>query len=199
MNALLRSALAAAAVGLFALPGAQALTLTDVVANDNVVDTSFSSATQISADVDFVNTQAVTLSFTLDAEDVSAGSVAFNAILREVSGGAFPGVTLGLSAGASFASVGSSVSINNAALVNVQLDAGDRIARIGLSPASNEIYLGDPFFEGATDWQVSFGGLAAGQSFTLSISPVPEPAAWHQAAAGLAVLVSLAALRRRGK
>jgi hypothetical protein len=52
----------------------------------------------------------------------------------------------------------------------------------------DEIYLGDPFVGGGTDWAIRFTQLNAGDPVTLTITPVPEPSALILLVCGLGIL-----------
>lgn len=193
------SMLGLAAACLLAAPSAHALSLSSVSDFGNAVDTTFTTATQISADVGFVNQQAVSLTFTLDSADVG-GSAMLNAILREVSGGNFGQITMSLSGGASFLPEGTVTVINGPNVVPVSFNVGATQADVALAPASHEVYVGAPLFDADTqDWRVSFGSMAAGDQFSMTISPVPEPATWQLAVAGLLAFSMLAAVKKHRK
>lgn len=184
-------------------PAAHAVSLTSVVDNGNVVDTSFSTESQLSLDLSYFNSAPVTLTYTVSAEDVLAGSVSFDAIVRQVAAGQnFNQITLGLTGGALFSLVGSASSLNNA----VPVSAGtqgifENLALVSVAGSTNEAYLGDPLLEGATEWRIGFGTLQANQTFTLIVAApaatpaVPEPASWALALGGLGLLAGVA--RRR--
>jgi hypothetical protein len=199
MNKITSSMLGLAAACLLAAPSAHALSLSSVSDHGNGVDTTFTTATQISADVSFVNQQAVALTFMLDSADVG-GSALLNAILREVSGGSFDRIALSLSGGASFLPEGTVTVINGTSPAPVSFNAGATLADVALVPASNEVYVGAPLSDAGTqDWRVSFGNLAAGDQFTMTLSPVPEPASWQLAAACLLAFTTLAAAKKHRK
>jgi len=197
MNKFTSTMLGLAAASLLAVPSAHALSLSSVSGFGNSVDTTFTTATQIAADVSFVNQQAVSLSFTLDSTDVG-GSALFNAILSQVSGGSFGQIVLGLSGGASFLPEGTVTVINGTSAVPVSFNAGATQADVTLLPGGNEVYVGAPFMDlGTQDWRVSFGNMAVGEQFTMTISPVPEPASWQMAVACLLAFTTLAAAKKR--
>jgi hypothetical protein len=199
MNKITSSMLGLAAACLLAAPSAQALSLSSVSDQGNGVDTAFTTATQISADVSFVNQQAVSLTFILDSADVG-GSALLNAILREVSGGRFDRVALSLSGGASFLPEGTVTVINGTSPVPVSFNVGATLADVALVPTSNEVYVGAPLLDAGTqDWRVSFGSLLAGDQVTLTLSPVPEPATWQLAAACLLAFATMAAAKKSRK
>jgi MYXO-CTERM domain-containing protein len=196
------AALACAALALCS-PAAQAVSLTSVVDNGNVVDTSFSTDSQISLDLSYFNSDPVTLTYTVSADDILAGSVSFDAIVRQVAAGqSFNQITLGLTGGALFSLVGSVSSLNNATPVSAGTQGiFENLALVSVAGTTTEAYLGDPLLEGATEWRIGFGTLQANQTFTLIVAApaatpaVPEPATWALALGGLGLLAGVA--RRR--
>ena len=198
MNKITSSMLGLAAACLLLTPSAHALTLSSVSDQGNVLDTAFTTASQISADVSFVNRQAVSLTFTLDNAD-AGGSAFLNAILRDVAGGSLDRIALSLSGGASFLPEGTVTVINSTTPVPVSFSAGNTRADVAL-PSVTEVYVGSPLLDAGTqDWRVSLGTMSAGDSFTVTLSPVPEPASWHLAAACLLAFTTLAAARKHRK
>lgn len=183
-------------------PAAHAVTLLSVADNGNAVDTSFSSASQISADIGFYGTAPVLLTFLTSEDDIAAGSVSFNSIVSQLGAGeTFNQVTLGLTGGALFSLVGSASSLNNAAPVSAGTNGVfENLALVSVLGSTTEVYLGDPLVEGATDWRIGFGTLQANQTFTLvmatsSTPAVPEPSSLLLALAGLSALIWAAARR----
>jgi len=75
----------------------------------------------------------------------------------------------------------------------VVLGAGGASVGIATRSAASEVYLGDALFLGATDWRIDFTGLAAGDTFRITFSPVSAPAPLALLLAGL----GLAAFARR--
>jgi hypothetical protein len=172
---------------------AQAVSLGTSTLNGNAIDTSFSTSSLLAIDLSFINALPVGLSFTIDAEDINAGGIDFNAIVREVSGSGIGSLRVTTS--------GAPISLN-VGTVRASTVEGDLLSEnffVGAPVA--EFYLGNPLFEvGPTDWRIGFAGLSAGDSFTLdlAITPsVPEPSEWMMMLGGLGMIV-LSASRRLG-
>lgn len=171
---------------------AQAIVLSTVVDNGNTVDTTFTTATHVGVDANFVSPAPVSLSFVLEAADVD-GAVSFNSILRELSGRGFGALSVRLTQGAAF-DVGSVAAIDGS---TPDVAPGPGGASVLIHPAAgiDEFYLGNPFDDGRIDWRIEFAGLAAGDTFTLTLAPVPEPGS--PALLLLGGLALLAVVRRR--
>ena len=172
---------------------AQAVSLGTSTLNGNAIDTSFSTSSLLAIDLSFINALPVGLSFTIDAEDIIAGGIDFNAIVREVSGSGIG--SLSVTTG------GAPISLNVGTVRASTVD-GDLLSENFFAGAPvAEFYLGNPLFEvGPTDWRIGFAGLSAGDSFTLdlAITPsVPEPSEWMMMLGGLGMIV-LSASRRLG-
>lgn len=183
-------------------PAAHAVSLVSVISNGNSVDTSFSTASQIAADVGFVGTAPVLLNFLVSADDITAGSVSFNSIISQIGAGqTFDQITLGVTGGAKFL-IGSASSLNNATPVTAStVGVFENLAIATAVSPTTEVYLGNPFDDGSTDWRINFGTMKANKVFTLSLStnavtPVPEPSSLALAFGGLGVLAWVAARRR---
>lgn len=170
---------------------AQALTLDGQTLNGALLDTSFSTASHVGIELSFVDDSPARLDYRLEAGD-AGGSVSFNAILRAIGGTDFSSqLRLSLGNGAVF-QVGSSYGLSG-----LDVAAGPDGAAVSLASAGlNEIYLGDPFAEGRSDWRISFGSLQAGEGFSLTVSQVPEASTTAMLAVGLLSLGLLARRRR---
>lgn len=199
-----KTLLALAAAALCASAPSHALTPGPSTLNGNLLDTSFSSASLLALDLTVFGTQATTLAFTVDADDIAAGGIDFQALIREVAGAGIGALTLSLD-GASFGVIGTSraTTLGGELLDAVAFAPSPGQATLGaatvIGDPVTELYLGNVFFEeGASDWRIEFGGLAAGATFTLDISTVaavPEPREWMLMLAGFG-LVGLSAARR---
>jgi hypothetical protein len=173
---------------------AQAITLGTSTLNGNAVDTSFSTSSLLTIDLTFINALPVGLSFTIDADDIIAGGIDFNAIVREVSGSGIG--SLSVTTGG--APISLNVGTTRAATVTGDLLSDNFFAGAPVA----EFYLGNPFFDdGLIDWRIGFAGLSAGDRFTLdlAITPsVPEPREWMMMLGGLGMIL-LSAIRQRGR
>lgn len=171
---------------------AQAVTVSSVTDNGNAVDTLFTAGTHIGVDVSFTGTSPVVLSFLLDADDIAAGVLTFDAIIREITGGDLSPLHLGL-AGASFSLAGDATALDGGALAVGGAGGG---WTLNAASATNEAYVGDPFDGGGNDWQISTAGLSAGQGITLTVSQVPEPQSMALLLAGLGLTALVRRIRR---
>ncbi len=187
MNKVLLALLAAFSI---ALP-AQAVTLESATLNGNLLDTSFSTPSLIAFDISLLNNSPLSFSFVLDADDIAAGGVDVNAILRDVSGFGIGSFTL-TAGGAPISVVTGSLL---ATTVNGDLLSNDYFAGAPVA----EFYFGNPFLEdGLVDWRIGFSGLDAGDRFTLDLATtpaVPEPREWMLMLAGIGLIGMSAAPR----
>lgn len=191
----LRMAAVALALSAAALPAAQAVTLESVVANGNTVSTDFFAPELISADIGFNANTHVTLNMTVDGTEAQQ-VVAFNAVLDQLqSGNAFSKIQLTLSDGAHFLIIGSTKTLNNLAPAFV-FEGGDS-ALIRLPVPEAGVYLGNPFGGQELDWYIALDGLSAGQSFSLTVSAVPESSSLALTLAGLGLVGVLGLKARR--
>lgn len=192
-----RMAAAALALSAAALPAAQAVTLDSVVANGNTVSTGFFAPELISADIGFNADTAVTLNMIVDGTEVLS-QVGLNAVLDQwQSGAAFNQVLLKLSGGATFTFVGDTATLNALGTPSVSLLNGSQTALISLSAPESAVYVGNPFGSLAQDWRIGVQGMSAGQSFSLSVSAVPEASPLTLALAGLGLMGLMGRKARR--
>lgn len=185
--------LALASAALFALP-AHAVTLESATLAGNALDTSFSTSSLISLDLSIWNHDVLSFDFAVDADDIAAGSVSFNSIVRDVSGLGFGSLSIMLNKG--------DFTIPTDSLRAATVE-GDLLTSDYFSGAMvTEFYIGNPFIEdGVSDWTIGFSGMNAGDTFRLNIGvtpAVPEPADWAMLLAGLGMIV-LSAARRIGR
>lgn len=189
--------LIAAALMIAGAPAVHALSNVNVAANGNeIVGGPFvdSLTRQLGVDIGFKNNQAVTLSFTLDADDVDA-TYSFNSIIDNLTGLGFGHAYLTLDGGARFASLGS-LTAPFSPFVSTSLNAMSTQAHIEFgAPEYYGFTVGNPHGDaGLSDWGISFAGLSAGQSVGLTITTaVPEPETYALMLAGFA---AVAATRR---
>jgi len=177
---------------------AQALVVSSVQDNGQLVNTGFTSASLVGVDLGLLSNAPVSVQFTLEASDVAAGSLPFNAVIDQLVAGATLGpLRLALDGGAVFATVGDVSALGGAPAAATPLDAAStRLLLSVAAPGSTQLLLGDPLLMGGlADWRIGFGSLGEGAPFSLSLHAVPEPAS---AALAVLALFGLLALRRRG-
>ena len=188
----LLSILACAGVAATALPS-HALTFVSAAAQGNSVAAAVTDAflPTIAADIGFAEFGTVSLTFQLSAAD-AGGLAAFNAVIDNLMvGRGIAGLELSLNRG-TFELVGA-VTPSFSAVASVL--GTPQYQRISFAPA--EVFgvdLGNPFAAaGQADWLFGFAGMQAGETFTLTVSAVPEPHVWTLMLAGVGML----ALMRR--
>ena len=170
---------------LFAVPAAQAVTLAGVVDNGNIVNTDFFAPALVAADIGLINDSSVTLNLLVDGDEV-LGQVAFNGVIDQFQlGRSLPSLSISLTGGATFASIGGLETLPGEGPASVTLSAGGQTALISFNASAQQLFLGNPFGELVQDWRISLAGLSAGSAVTLTVSAVPEPASLALVLAGL--------------
>ncbi len=185
---------ACAAAILVATSSAHALELISTQANGHGVTLDFSTPQTIAADIGFVSPGSVTLTYALDADDVTRGNASFNSIVDNLTGDLLGVLTVRVSAGG--LGIGTFES-NDGGMTIAAQDA--RSVTFAFSPLlETQAYLGDSLLSGtATDWTLDLSGLAAGDTVSLTVAvAVPEPGTWAMLAGGLGLLGLMR--RRRG-
>lgn len=175
MKTLLKPLIAFSFVVLAAVQPAHALVVGSVAANGNTVDTTFTAGNNVGVDFSFTNGNSAAVTFTRETGDAAVAS--FNSVIKQLMVGiGLDNVFLSLDSGAVFATYGSVTTLAGATVAAVGNAAND-LASIVLAPATTEIYLGDPFVQGAplTDWAIDLSALGATDSFTLTARAVDEP------------------------
>lgn len=149
----------------------------------------------ISFDIDFADTQPVTLRYELTAGDLG-GPLSLEAILRNITGTAFNQLFIALE-GSSFDSVG---SVTRLFAGGTSLSATDHSAVLRFdSPEYLDVELGDVYGSaGHQDWRLSTAGLRAGDTLSLRFD-VPEPQSLALLLAALGLLGWTTARGRAGR
>jgi hypothetical protein len=177
---LLASALAAS---LFAAASASAVTIANV-SGSGALTFQNTGPGLLQADFALGSTQSVTLDLTVEAGD--AGGITFDSFVDLLGPFGTNGITLALTNGATFSTIGSAVAAFSTASIS---GSGSGVA-VNFSPREfASVVLGD-IGSGGTDWVITPG---AGD-FSLTITAVPAPAALALFGLGLA---GLAVSRRR--
>lgn len=179
-------------LALLAAP-ASAITLEGAITQGGTVVTDFSGTSLVSFDIDFRSFAPAVIEFRVDSGDMLA-PITLSSVLRNFTGSGFSGFELTLDRGI-FDSAGT-VTPQFGGAATVVLNGNTA----GISFSALEfldVELGNAFGNtpGATNWGLS--NLMAGDRFTLSVTPVPEPGTVAMLLAGLGVLGFLAR-RRQG-
>lgn len=142
----------------------------------------------LGTDPAFVTFAPMRLAVVLDAADLGA-PLAWNALVDNLTGELWARFEISLE-GATFALLGGAAG--NAGTVQA-VEGGGSSALVRFAPPGEAagLDLGAALGAGA-DWQIDFGALGAGSSFTIVLQPVavPEPASAALIALGLAALAA---------
>lgn len=194
----IRNAMAAllGALALAQAGTASAASLHSVAADAANQVTDYSQAGLVSFDLDWHQLSHTGLQFTVDAADVHNGSLAFNALVRNLSGLGLEQVYVSFQ-GAALSPAQGSVGTDGFSEVAAH-SASQQVIWAQFAPAlGTEFYLGNPLATTtALNWTLDLSGLQAGQQFSVLVSAVPEPGTYALVLAGLAA-VGLVAARRR--
>jgi PEP-CTERM motif len=158
----------AAAASLAALAPAHAAVYTGVVGSTSATVADFSTDGLISFDIDFASLGSATLGYTVSAADVNG--LSFNAVLRNYTGEGIGAYTFSLSSGL-FGNLGT-VTRQFGGLSDIAFSGADAIVKF--SPMEFlDVEIGNPLGNGGVDWTIV--GLNALDTFSITVSAVPEP------------------------
>ncbi len=155
---------------------------------------SFGAGAAQSFDVNFGVLTRVTLAF-VTFRDEPLPSMSFNALVNNLTGFNFDGLTVQLTGGAVFQTPYGTVTPTfgtisgigiTPTLVTTNLSAGEGYALNFGNP------LGQP---GQSDWTIDFSNVQSGSTFGVTIAAVPEPETWGLMLAGLGLMGAM--VRRR--
>lgn len=190
-----KKTLIAAALALAAALPAQALTFEGAVVQGATAVNDYSAIGLLSFDLDLANGAPAVLSWRIDDEDLLA-PIAFNAVVRNLTGAGLQGLTLTLDRGA-FASVGSVTRQFSGEASSVTGSGATRTVTFA-SQEFLDVELGNPLGRaGAQDWTLGQAGFQVGDRFSLTVSAVPEPSQYALLLAGLAGIGWVARRRSR--
>lgn len=188
-------ALAAIAAATFATQ-AQAAVFTGATTAGGNTAVEYTIGSDLSFDLDMLSKAPVTLNFTIESADFSGDPLTFSALVRNLTGLGFNGVSITLS-GITFAGAGTIATDGFSAVSGSGHSATQAWASF-TPELTSEFYIGNPLANaGQANWTLNLEGLKAGKQFSVTVA-VPEPETYGLAVAGLAAL-GFAARRRKAK
>lgn len=158
----------AAAASLAVVAPAHAALFNGVIGGTSATVADFSTDGLISFDIDFASLGSATLGYTVSAADVNG--LSFNAVLRNYTGEGIGAYTFSLSSGL-FGNLGT-VTPQFGGLSDIAFNGADAIVKF--SPMEFlDVKIGNPLGDGGVDWTIV--GLNALDTFSITVSAVPEP------------------------
>jgi hypothetical protein len=193
-------AVAALPIALAGSPSPAAEIVNCALLDPNIADcTDYSGAGLLSMDLAFLETGSVSLTVEITASEATAGAIDLAGFVFNDTFADLARVTLALSGGATFASIGT-VRDYDFAPVSVSGNATQAtIEPIPVPPADATLEIGevDSTTPGATNWILGVGDVGVARRFTLEIAVVPAPEPQIGASGSVAVASLLLAARTR--
>ena len=182
----------AAALALAGLAPAHAADFNGVVGASPATVVDYSTDGLISFDIDFPSLTSATLGYTITAADM-LGGLSFNAVLRNLTGEGLDQYTFSLSSGL-FGNLGT-VTPQFGGLSDIAFNGADAIVKF--SPMELlDVKIGNPLGDGGVDWTIV--GLNALDTFSITVSAVPEPETYALMLPGLGLIALSVRRRMRG-
>lgn len=173
-----------ALIGAFVIASPASAVIVSSTSGSNAV-TDYSSAAQVSFDLDLASLSSTTINFLIEQDDLAAGTLNLNALVRNLSGIGIERFIFSVQ-GISFAGAGSvTPTFGTLGAVNY---SGSAAGISFKTPEFAEFYFGNPLGNaGQTDWQLNLAGLRAGDAFSITAA-IPEPGSIALMLAGLGLL-----------
>jgi len=189
-------ALAALAAATFATQAQAAVFNGATTAGGNTA-TEYTVGSDLSFDLDLLSKAPITLNFTIESADFSGDPLTFSALVRNLTGLGFNGVSVTLS-GITFSGAAGTIATDGFAAVSGSGHSATQAWASFTPNLTSEFYIGNPLGNQAqANWTLNLEGLKAGKQFSVTVA-VPEPETYGLAVAGLAALGFAARRRKAG-
>lgn len=189
-------ALAAIAAATFATQAQAAVFNGATTAGGNTV-VEYTLGSDLSFDLDLLSKAPVTLNFTIESADFSGDPLTFSALVRNLTGLGFDGVSVTLS-GITFAGTPSTIATDGFSAISASGHSATQAWATFSPELTSEFYIGNPLGNAAqANWTLNLDGLKAGKQFSVTVA-VPEPEGFALVATGLAAVGFVARRRKAG-